>query len=96
MFIGVYTMTPTEIKIAIAKAGFTQLDIAKALDANPSTISSVINDRYVSKKIALAICKVINKTPEVVFPNNEKYHANYNPNAESDQRVIELRQLLAS
>ena len=89
-------MTPAEIKIALAQQGFTQADIARALDANPSTVCSVIHGRYLSKKIAIAICKLINNKPEDVFPDQIQYHDNYNPVQNSQHRVDEIRQRLAS
>jgi len=89
-------MTPAEIKIALAQQGVTQADISRALVANPSTVCSVIHSRYLSKKIALAICKLIKKTPEQVFPDTEQYHEGYSQTQISQLRVDEIRQRLAS
>lgn len=50
-------MTPTEIRIAMLKAGVTQSGIARELDVHPSSVLMVIDGRIVSDRIRRKIAE---------------------------------------
>ena len=53
-------MDPTELKIAMMRAGVTQADIAEALCVSRQAVHLVVNNRATSHKIRTAISEAIN------------------------------------
>ncbi|WP_010603991.1 transcriptional regulator [Pseudoalteromonas maricaloris] len=90
-------MKPSEIKDAIADKGFTLSMVADALGVNLATVSGVVCGHTQSRRIAEAICKIIEQPLNVVFPEAKAYS---NPRVlrgeDRKQGVAQLQQLLAS
>ncbi|WP_419149687.1 helix-turn-helix domain-containing protein [Pseudoalteromonas 'SMAR'] len=90
-------MKPSEIKQAIANKGYSLSMVADALEVNLATVSGVVCGHTQSRRVASAICKIINKPIEVVFPNTSSYHSPRVLRGEDrKQGVAQLQQLLAS
>lgn len=68
-------MDATEIKQALIAIhpSLTLTLIAKEKGIALNTLSSVIHRRFVGKSAALALCKVLGKTPTEVFPDVPSY-----------------------
>jgi Ner family transcriptional regulator len=83
-------MTPEEIKAVLKEKKITASMIAKAMMVKPATVSAVLNKRHPSKRIAVAICKVLDKPLDHVFHDVPSYFET--PKEKVQQ---ELDQLLA-
>jgi len=60
-------MTPMQRKEALREAGITQKTIAEELGVTSTSVSLVINGRFVSRRIMSAIAEKIGKPREEVF-----------------------------
>lgn len=89
-------MLPNEINTKLAAKGYTATLIAEALSVKPASVSAVINEVSDSKRIAKAVATVLDLPIEEVFPNKPQYHDGYSRKAIRQQKVISLRQQLAS
>ncbi|GLX86346.1 hypothetical protein tloyanaT_25990 [Thalassotalea loyana] len=91
-------MNGTEIKAEIRQKGYTLALIAETLKTNPPAVSGVINRHTTSKRIASAICKILDKPLSEVFPDVPTYvdPANERNKANKEAKRQELETLLAS
>ncbi|PAY00159.1 DNA-binding protein [Pseudoalteromonas sp. HM-SA03] len=90
-------MKSTEIKEAIAHEGYTLSMVADALGVNLATVSGVVCGHTQSRRIAAAICKIIKKPLNVVFPKTDFYETPPVLKGEDRKQTVEqLKQLLAS
>jgi len=87
-------MNRTEIKKALEAKGFNLARVAEALDVTPPAVSAVISGRHSGKRIALAVCKLINKPVGVVFPQHPQYQTAHFAREKSEEAVDEIRQIL--
>lgn len=90
----VKAMTSEEIKQAIADEGYTLSMVADALGVNLGTVSGLLGGHNKSHRIAKAICTIIKKPMNEVFPDVIKSRRVVGE--ERVAKVNELRQLLAS
>lgn len=68
-------MTPIDIKHALEKAGYTQVEIAEECEVSVPTVNQTIKGTTTSHRIRLCIAKKIGKPVEEVFnvsPNPSK------------------------
>ncbi|EWH09841.1 hypothetical protein DS2_10337 [Catenovulum agarivorans DS-2] len=86
-------MNSEEIKQAISDKGYTLSMIADALDVSLGSVSGLIGGHNKSRTIAEAVCKIIEKPLEEVFPAiaNSKRCVGKARKA----KVAELRELFA-
>ncbi|TMO54112.1 helix-turn-helix domain-containing protein [Pseudoalteromonas phenolica] len=90
-------MKPSEIKDAIDEKGYTLSMVAESLGVNLATVSGVIHGHSKSLRIANAICKIIEKSLQEVFPKTPTYiKPSYISGDARKAKVAELQQLLAS
>lgn len=90
-------MKPEEIKEALHSKGYSLSIIAEALDVGIATVSATVAGHTLSRPIAEAICKLLDKSLKEVFPNEEKYHRPPRLIGEARvKRIAEVKQLLAS
>ncbi|MBD1584844.1 helix-turn-helix domain-containing protein [Pseudoalteromonas sp. S16_S37] len=90
-------MKSHEIKAAIADKGYTLSMIAEALGVNLASVSGVVCGHTQSRRIANAICKIINKPIETVFPDTKGYHTPLVLKGDDRKHgVAMLQQLLAA
>jgi Ner family transcriptional regulator len=66
-------LTAAEIRAALSKDEIALSDLAEALNCSKTHISNVICRHTSSKKIAEAICKLLNKPMSEVFGDVEHY-----------------------
>jgi hypothetical protein len=85
-----------EIKDAMEGQGCSFSLLAETLEKTTQAIRCVAKGTTTSKPIALAICKVLEKTPEKVFPNTKQYHTNFNPALEKQAQIAQWRERLSA
>lgn len=61
-------MTPKQIKRELKDAKIKNIDIAIEAKVSPAAVSQVINKKSVSYRLSKIISEKINKTVDVVFP----------------------------
>jgi lambda repressor-like predicted transcriptional regulator len=61
-------MHPADIKYELARADYTQTDVASECGVRPGTISAVIHGRSRSKKIESRIAAIVRITPAELWP----------------------------
>ena len=66
-------MDPTEIKIAMMRAGVTQTRIAARLGIKRQTVYLVVNHRAVSHRIRTAIAEAIQMDLKRIWPSTYLY-----------------------
>ncbi|MBL4832629.1 MAG: helix-turn-helix domain-containing protein [Pseudomonas sp.] len=88
----VVPMSAIQIKQALLAIhpNLTLTLVAKEQGISVNTLSNIIHRRFVGKKGALAICKVLGKTPQEVFPDVPKYAAPVGTTAEA-QAILKER-----
>ncbi len=86
-------MTPLQINTALRKKGFDQTAIALALGCSPSLISKTINRRAVSRRVAVAISKILELPAREVFPEYDGFEQ-ITPDLREQQKT-RLKKLLA-
>jgi len=70
-------MTAEDIKEALLKVhpNLTLALFAKEAGIAGTTLSNLIHRRFTSKRVALLLCKTLQKTPQEVFPDVPMYSA---------------------
>lgn len=66
-------MDPTEIKIAMMRAGITQADIGKRLGITRQTVHRVVIGRDVSHRVRQAIAEAIGEDLKRIWPSTYLY-----------------------
>lgn len=66
-------MDPTEIRIAMLRAGATQADIARELDVTRQHVHGVIKGRDVSHRVREAISSAIGMDLKRIWPSTYLY-----------------------
>lgn len=66
-------MSPTELKIAILRAGVTQKSIALKVGVTPQSVHMVINGRAVSHRIRCAIADATGMDLKRIWPSTYLY-----------------------
>lgn len=84
-------MNSTQINAKIKLKGYTSSLISEALNLTPSFVSSVIAGKQKSKRVAIAVAKVIDASIEEAFPNIVEYHPGYKKSDERAAKVAEIR-----
>lgn len=83
-----------EIKEALRLKGCPAPILAEVLSKSSSAVDGVISRRTTSKQIAHAVCKVLEKSPETVFPDKPQYHYNFDPDGEREKLVLRWKKKL--
>jgi lambda repressor-like predicted transcriptional regulator len=66
-------MPPTEIKVAMMRAGVTQEGIARRLGVRRQTVHLVVNHRVVSHRIRKAIADAVGMDLKRIWPSTYLY-----------------------
>lgn len=61
-------MEPLDRRIALMRAGFRPIDLARKAKVSPSVIYRVLDDHGTSDRVQRLIAKAIDKPVEEVFP----------------------------
>lgn len=88
-------MDTKQIKKELAARGFDFSMLAQAIEKSPSLVSKVASRKAISRPVATAIAKAIERPLLEVFPDVDVYHQPQTNAAERKQKQRELVALLS-